>query len=298
MRTRLKVKISFLIILIAALAVAFGMCLGYYSALLFLLLTLLPIGFILGAVFAEYREKTQQQLAQFSKMSAIGQLASGVAHELNNPLTGVLNNIQMMKMIMEGKTELNAEEFKEIVNIIEESALRCKNVISSLLYISHAAKGKFEPLKIDSVVDKVLAIVTTELKLDNIPISQELNGNASLVKGDPQLLGQVILNLLANAKWAIKKKFASEEGGEITIKTWHSPQEKKVYFSVSDNGVGIDEKNIPRIFEPFYTTKDAGEGTGLGLAVLYNIIQTHNGAITVQSRINSGTTFKVSLPCV
>ncbi|MDD5585089.1 MAG: PAS domain S-box protein [Candidatus Omnitrophica bacterium] len=238
---------------------------------------------------------TQGHLLQASKMSAIGQLAGGVAHEINNPLTGVINNIQLIKMIAADKKEFTFEEFKELLNIIEESAMRCRKITQALLDLSHVSKGGFESVCLNVLVEKVFTLIKQEMLLENITLQKSLQPDLHDLQGDTQLLEQVILNLIANAKWAIQKKGRKHEG-TITVKTWQEPDKKSVFLSVSDDGIGIAQENLAKMFEPFFTTKEVGEGTGLGLAMAYNIIKSHNGIFDVKSTLNVGTTFTVCIP--
>ena len=230
-------------------------------------------------------------------MAALGQLSSGVAHEINNPLTGVLNNVQLIKLEAAAKKEFKLEDFNDLLNVIEESALRCKKITQSLLDLSHTARGVFEPISLNALIEKTLAVVSSEIKLDNIVFQKNLQPDLSVIQGDSQLLEQVILNLLGNARWAIEKKFAKAQGGIINIETRQEPEDKKITLFISDNGIGIPEENLHKLFEPFFTTKGISEGTGLGLALSYNIIRNHKGDISIESQVNAGTTIKISLPC-
>jgi two-component system, NtrC family, sensor kinase len=241
-------------------------------------------------------QNTQDQLIQSSKMAALGQLAGGVAHELNNPLTGVLNNVQLIKMEAAVKSEFNLNDFKDLLDAVEESALRCKNIGKSLLEMAHVSSGDFRPLKLNDLVDKVLSVVCKEMNLENIFVQKELQADLAEIKGDPQLLQQVILVLISNAKWAVEKRWNSEKGANITIKTENNTDKKTVSLYVRDNGIGISPENIKRLFEPFFTTKDVGQGTGLGLALIYNIIKRHGGEVSVESSVGQGAVFKISLP--
>ena len=241
-------------------------------------------------------KRTQAQLIQTAKMASIGQLAAGLAHEINNPLTGVLNNVQLIKMEMESKTEaLSPAELKEVLDVIEESALRCKKITQSLLDFSHASKAAIQPILVNEIVEKVINLISYELRLQNIIIQTGFSGQLPLIQGNPQLLQQVFMNLIANSQWAIKKK-SGTEGGTITIKTEYDSPKDRVNIYLSDAGIGMSSETVNRLFEPFFTTKEIGEGTGLGLSVLYGIIQGHKGTIEVESEIGKGTTFKISLP--
>ena len=239
-------------------------------------------------------KQTQIQLIQSAKMSGVGSLAAGVAHEINNPLTGVLNNVQLIKMSIAENKEFNPDDFKELLDSMEESAQRCVNITRTLLDFSRPSKGIFQALSIRELIGKVLILIRHELEMGNIKIQRDIEPNLPEVKGDPQLLSQAIFDIVSNARWAIQKK-SKEEGGVITIKAHYEPNKDTVDISISDTGIGIPEENIKRIFEPFFTTKGVGEGSGLGLFMAYNIIKEHKGNIEVESKPNQGTTFKISL---
>ncbi len=241
--------------------------------------------------------EAQAQIIQSSKMASIGQLAGGVAHEINNPLTGVLNNVQLIKELAREKKEFRLEDFEEILNIVEESAIRCKKIIQALLNFSHASTDAHQPISLNEIIEEIYTLIAQELKLQNISIQSQFQPNLPLILGDVQLLQQVILGFISNAQWAIQKK-SGEEGGTITIKIRYETGVKEVCLSVSDSGIGISKENLEKIFSPFFTTKEVGEGTGLGLSIIYGIIKAHKGTVTVESEFGAGTTFKVILPAI
>ena len=243
-------------------------------------------------------KEMQAQLIQSAKMASIGNLAGGVAHEINNPLTGVLNNVQLIKMMSEQKVDFKMSEFKDLLSAIEESALRCKKITTALLECSHVSNKTFVLVSLNEVVQKVVALITQELRLQNIQLELNLEDCLPGIQADPQLMQQIFFDLISNAKWAIQKKSSKEEGGIITLKTEYDPENKRIKVSISDTGIGISKENFGKIFEPFFTTKAVGEGTGLGLSIVYNIIKQHNGAIDVESQVNKGTIFKIFLPSV
>ena len=212
-------------------------------------------------------------------------------------MTGVLNNVQLIKMLAKEKTDFNMVDFEELLNVIEDSAHRCIKITRSLLDFSHASKGEFRPVGINDVVEKVLTFVEHDMNLENIKLEKLLAPNLPLVPGDTQLLQQVILDLVSNARWAIRKK-TSGDGGIITIKTEADIQDKGINVSITDTGVGIPKENLEKIFEPFFTTKEVGEGTGLGMAITYSIVKVHQGKIEVKSEEGMGTTVKIFLPGV
>lgn len=242
-------------------------------------------------------KKLQSQLLLAEKMGAIGQLAGGVAHEINNPLTGVLNNVQLIKIIALEKKGSDIDEYKDILNSIEESAFRCQKIVSSLLDFSRVSSNKaVQNISINTVINKVFHLIEGDIKLQNIALKLELEPDMPAIQGNSELLEQSIIDMVSNAKWAVEKKFHIKPGGMITLRSEYFPGNGFVDLYIIDNGVGIAESEIGRIFEPFFTTKEVGEGTGLGLSIVYNIIKKHDGKIEVKSKVNQGTTFKISLP--
>ena len=157
-------------------------------------------------------KETQSQLIQSAKMASIGMLAGGVAHEINNPLIGVLNNVQLIRIIQEQKKDFNLTDFNELLSIIEESALRCKRITQSLLDFSRESKGLLQPVSLNEVVEKVVMVIEYEMKLQNISIHKELKPDLPLALGNFQLLQQVVFDIISNAKWAIEKKAQKTEG--------------------------------------------------------------------------------------
>jgi len=238
-------------------------------------------------------KNTQAQLIQSAKMAAIGLLAGGVAHGINNPLTGVLNNIQLIKLVLQSKKTLSEAELMEFIKVIEESALHCKQVIKALLEFSRIDKGEFAPAMVNEVLEKVIFLVDNEIKLEKIKIIQEFSPNLPLVNMEKNRFQQVALDIINNARWALKQK----KGARLIIKTYASEDKKYVFIEISDNGCGIEKENLTRIFEPFFTTKDVGEGTGLGLSICYQIIDEHNGTVEALSPgKGKGATFLIKLP--
>lgn len=241
--------------------------------------------------------QSQSQLIQSSKMATVGQLSSGIAHEINNPLSGALNNIQLLKMQLGQERGLETADAKKLLNTVEECLSRCRKITTSLLSFSRASKGLFQPVSLNDAARKIIDILEYEIKLDNISIQTLLQPDLPLVMGDSQFLQQVIFDLISNARWALLHKTPSENQVKtITITSSYDGQNQKVILKLSDTGPGIPEENLAKIFEPFFTTKPEGEGTGLGLSIVAHIIKEHRGTIEVKSQLNQGTTFKISLP--
>lgn len=240
---------------------------------------------------------SQSQLIQSAKMAAVGQLSSGIVHEINNPLAGALNNIQLLKMRLNQIKNLETADVKKLLNTVEESLSQCGKITTSLLSFSRASKELFQPVSINDAAKKVIDLMEYELKIDNISVQTLLQPDLPLVLGDSQFLQQIIFDLISNARWALLHKTPSgEEIKTITITSVYDRQNQKVELIISDTGQGIPKENLAKIFEPFFTTKPDGEGAGLGLSIVAHIIKEHNGTIEVESQINQGAAFKISLP--
>jgi PAS domain S-box-containing protein len=264
----------------------------------------------------------QNQLLQSEKLASLGQLAAGVAHELNNPISFVNSNLgtlaeyvkEIKKLLekyekMEGiiggdksKQKLSQEidelkeqidldfvlgDFDKIISESQDGTQRVKSIVQNLRDFSHVDKGEFKFADINQGIESTLNIVWNELKYKAEVIKEY--GDIPQIECLPQQLNQVFMNLLLNAAQAITTH------GQIKIKTYR--KDKDIIIEISDTGIGIPKDNIARIFEPFFTTKEVGKGTGLGLSVAYGIVQKHNGKIEVESEVNKGTTFRVILPC-
>jgi C4-dicarboxylate-specific signal transduction histidine kinase len=244
----------------------------------------------------EKLKKSQAQLVQSGKMSAIGQLSSGVAHELNNPLTGILSGAQILKVSFDDPKAFKLEDFKELIDIMEESALRCKKIVRSLLDFSHAGLSELRPLSLNDLADRVVNLVEYDMRLRDVYIRRQFSADLPSITGDSALLQQVIFNMVSNAGWAIEQKQNRSEKGIIVLDTKYLKESKTVCLTISDNGIGVKFENMSRLFEPFFTTKPVGQGPGLSLSVCYSIIKEHGGSIEAASVEGKGTDFRITLP--
>jgi len=266
---------------------------------------------------------TQMQLLQTEKLASIGQLAAGVAHEINNPIGFISNNMEMLAVYIDdytkilkmydelmaaverGDFEKSKSEVQEIrsfgknINLdyiindlkklffqTQKGIERVQKIVKDLRTFAHEGVDTMTSIKVEEVIDSVLSIVYNELKY-----KADLKKNYAdtpFIKGSPQRLGQVFINLLVNASQAIDGK------GTVEIKTY--VQDQNVCIDIRDTGKGIQEEHLKKIFDPFFTTKPVGQGTGLGLSVSYEIIKKHGGQIKVQSKLGEGSTFTVVLP--
>lgn len=232
-------------------------------------------------------KKLQNQVLQSEKMAGIGQLAGGVAHELNNPIGVILAFTQLSKTTA---SEIKDEELLDNLQEIENAATRCKKIVASLLDFSRPSMDqRMWPVNLNEVLEKALFLVSTQSATRDLEIEKNLSSTSTLVQGNENQLLQVFINLVRNAVQAMP------EGGTLTIDTIVA-QDGRVAAAVSDTGVGISAEALNRLFEPFYTTKDPGKGTGLGLSVTYGIVEGHDGTIDVSSVPGEGSRFVVTLP--
>jgi signal transduction histidine kinase len=241
-------------------------------------------------------KETQAQLIQVEKMAAVGQLAAGVAHELNNPLGGILGYSQFALEKM-NRTQISqftgddAETFLQYLKDIEQQTKRCRSIIQSLLKFSRAStKEELEPTDLLPILKETFAFTRHQVEKNRVSLVESLADSLPQISGHPSQLQQVFTNLVLNAVQAMP------EGGTLTVDGRVSEDLKSVEISFTDTGAGISGENLDKIFEPFFTTKKVGEGTGLGLSVSYGLIKNHGGEIKVTNREKGGTTFTVILP--
>ncbi len=242
-------------------------------------------------------EDAQTQLIQSEKMAALGQLAAGVAHELNNPLGGILGYAQftlekLEKKKLEDMTQRDLDSYQRYLKDIETQARRTKTIVQNLLKFSRTSHtAEFDKLDINAVIEETLTFIEHQLMMKQIKLNKEFGADIPMTSGNAGQLQQVFTNIIINAM------HASDPGSEISILTRYLPPLGEfpgaVEITISDQGHGISEENLKKIFEPFFTTKEVGKGTGLGLSVSYGIIKEHGGEIKVKSKIGEGTSFTI-----
>ncbi len=230
------------------------------------------------------RRRLEATLAQSEKLAAVGQLAAGVAHEINNPLTAIIANAQMLKRKLSGDQELY-----EMVDLIARAGDRATQVVKNLLNFARKETYEFAPTDLNETIRKSIALVQHELIARSINLTFEPDETIPLIPASQDHLQGVWLNMLLNAIDAMDNYH-----GEIHVSTKLHGNEIRV--RIADNGKGIPPERIPRIFEPFYTTKEPGKGTGLGLSVCHRIVKQHGGHILVDSQVGTGTEFTIVLP--
>jgi signal transduction histidine kinase/FixJ family two-component response regulator len=238
-----------------------------------------------------YRDITNQRLVhssllQTEKMAAIGQLVSGIAHELNNPLTSILGYAQLLRG--RGLSMARAADVRRIY----DEASRASRIVKNLLLFARETKPERTLVTLNEVVERTLALRGYELNVENIEVELALDAELPPVLADGSQMQQVILNLLVNAEQAIQQGRGS---GKIRVATWRADA-ARVALEISDDGPGISPEVASRVFDPFFTTKAAGVGTGLGLSIVYGIVHEHGGEISLETRPGQGAKFRIELP--
>jgi two-component system NtrC family sensor kinase len=239
-------------------------------------------------------QAAQRKLVQSDRLATLGQLAASVAHEINNPVSGVLNLSMLLERLMaSGAYPQGREaEFRKYLALISSETARVGRIVSDLLAFSRRSKPQRAPADLNKLVRTTLGLAGHKLKLINAEVVLELQDDLPPVECDSSQMQQVILNLVLNGAQAMQ----SQGGGKLTIHTRLVDAGTNVELCVQDTGEGIAPENLHKIFDPFFTTKADGKGVGLGLAVLYGIVKAHEGEVEVTSQRNQGTTFTVTLP--
>lgn len=228
---------------------------------------------------------TQAQLVQADKLASIGTLVSGVAHEVNNPLTGALG---FTDLVLRHPPD---QETKERLEVVHNEIKRAVEIMRNLLSFAREHHADKSPVSVNEILENTLALRSYEFKVNNLTVKADLQAGIRSVVVDPHQLQQVFMNLIVNAEQAMAEM---ERPGELTVATHQI--DHKVLISIADNGSGIPKKYVNRIFDPFFTTKPVGKGTGLGLSICYGIVQEHGGSISVDSAEGKGTTFTKNCP--
>jgi len=245
-------------------------------------------------IYTDLREKiavekklkeTLAQMVQSDKMASIGKLAAGVAHEINNPLTGIMlyANLALDRFAKE-------DPHRNELEYVLEDANRCKQIVENLLVYSRQTSPMKKAFHINHFIEESLALIRDHKLFLDIDLIKEFSSDEMYIHSDKNQLSQVIINLVLNAVDAM------EEKGNLILRTYRKLNSDKICIEISDSGCGIPEDNIHKIFDPFFTTKALGEGTGLGLSTVYGIIKENNGDVCVKETSPTGTTFLITLP--
>jgi len=241
------------------------------------------------------KEIMNEQVIETGKLASIGELAAGIAHEINNPVAIMMEEAGWMSDLLEDDEDIQKkdtlDELKRSINQIYTQGKRCKDITYKLLSFARKTEATSEDMDINQLIEEVIALSAQKVRYNNITINTNLSNDLPLIKASPSEMQQVLLNIINNAHDAMEKK-----GGFINISTYI--KDENIVIQITDNGPGIPSVNLGRIFDPFFTTKPVGKGTGLGLSICYGIIKKIKGEINVQSVVDEGTTFIISLPLI
>ncbi|MEO8167681.1 MAG: ATP-binding protein, partial [bacterium] len=243
----------------------------------------------------EQLQIAHQKLMQSDRLASLGQLSASVAHEINNPLSGVLNLSMLMQRIVkdDGIPPTRIEEFKKYLSQVVQETGRVGRIVQDLLAFSRRSKPQQHAnVNLNAIITTTVNLIGHKLKLMNVGIDLALDETLPLINCDASQMQQVLINLVMNGAEAAQTK----PQGHVTVSTAMTAKRDELVLEVRDNGDGIAPVHLAKIFTPFFTTKAEGKGVGLGLAVVYGIVQAHSGDIEVRSGVGEGTTFKVTLP--
>jgi two-component system NtrC family sensor kinase len=234
----------------------------------------------------------QARILHQDKMMSLGRLAASVVHEINNPLSGILNYLRLMARIMSRGTltQEQTEKFQGYLELVETETRRCSQIVSNLLSFSRKSPPSFGDVHIDELLKRCIILSRHRLQLSHISLDTSIVPDLPTVKGDFNQLQQCVINLIFNAIDAMGN------GGDLKLEGGYDSREGRVIVTVKDSGSGIAPDDLPRIFEPFYTTKKEGYGVGLGLSTVYGIMQHHHGTVTVESTPGQGAAFMLRFP--
>jgi two-component system NtrC family sensor kinase len=237
-------------------------------------------------------KRAHEHVVHVEKMASIGKMAAVVAHEINNPLSGILTYAKLLKKWVQ-KVEGNEQkrtEIRECLDLVESESRRCGDLVKNLLMFSRTSPMNLEWADVNQVVDRCIRLVQHQIDLGNVQLQLEMADDLPTLHCDPAQVEQVLLALVMNAIDAMPR------GGNLLVRTRSLPQSRQIEIQVRDDGVGIPPDLLPRMFEPFLTTKETGKGVGLGLAISKTIVERHGGVIEVESQPGRGTTFYIFLP--
>jgi C4-dicarboxylate-specific signal transduction histidine kinase len=254
-----------------------------------------PAGHVLVARDVTHQTRLEQErqalgerLAQSEKLAALGQFVAGIAHEMNNPLQGVLGHLELMIETSEAARPLRRE-----LRRIYQDADRAARIVRNLLVFTGSRRMVRRRLRLSRLISRVLASRAVALDRAGIEVTREEPGTLPHVTGDPLLLHQAFLNIVINAEHAIR---SIPRPGRLEVRSWYEPQSHHVVTSIRDTGPGIPAEALARVFDPFFTTKEVGQGTGLGLAITYGIVSEHGGRIHAANAADGGAVLTVELP--
>jgi two-component system, NtrC family, sensor kinase len=238
-------------------------------------------------------KESHEQLLHQDKMASLGKLSSCVVHEINNPVAGILNLVLLSKRILKEDTITDSQlgVFSQYLDLMETETRRITRIIGNLLAFARQSKIEVTRFDVNELIEQTLMLNANLLRLNKIRIIEDLERNLPLIKGSEDQIQQVIMNLISNAV----ESMARASGKRLTLTTCSTPEKDSVKIQIKDTGTGIPKAYISKIFEPFFTTKKKGKGVGLGLSVVYGIIEEHGGKMYVDSTQDQGTCFTITL---
>lgn len=235
-----------------------------------------------------------QQMVQEDRMISLGKLAASCAHEINNPIQGLLTFSHLMQEILAEK-ELNAEDleqFKKHLTLMSSELERCGNIVTGLLSFSRENSREYKNIDLNEVLSAVISLTRHKMELRGVELITDIAPGLLMIHGNDRELQQCFLNLIFNAIEAMPG------GGRLEIIAKRSNKGQQAHLEIRDTGCGIPEENRAHLFDPFFTTKEAGEGTGMGLSIVYGIIKNHKGNIKINSKVGEGSSFILDFPTI
>ncbi len=267
---------------------------GLITIIVIFAFTLLASGKIVKILkrYDQQFKKQQKQIMRAERLAAMGQLAAGVAHEINNPLGGISNCLKLISTKI-NKTNPKPKDFKDSIKYLrtsEQELNRCIRIIRN--FLSFSKRPNLNPVvtNINNVISELIALIEPQAKVQNIMISKELKSDLPQLLVDAQQLHQALMNIILNSLEAMP------QGGKLKVRSGYDQRGEAVKIEITDTGYGIPEENLHHLFEPFFSCKPEGKGTGLGLSIVYEVIDEHNGSIELESEVGKGTIFTVKLP--
>jgi two-component system NtrC family sensor kinase len=242
----------------------------------------------------EELRRTQRQVLHMERMASLGRLSATVAHELNNPISGILMYARLVERELGGMPieKATKDELARYLQLVQSECSRCGDIVKNLLLFARKSGAEMALIDVNEVVERSIMLVRHHLEISNVTLARQLLEGDSQIVADAGQLQQALVALLVNAVEAMSGPGGG--GGELSVRV-HAEGDA-VVIDIADTGVGIPTEVVPHIFEPFFSTKDEERGVGLGLAVVYGIIRRHGGRIEVDSEVGRGTAFRVQLP--
>lgn len=239
-------------------------------------------------------KESHNKLLHQDKMASLGKLSSSVVHEINNPISGILNLTMLCKRIIREDyiDQKEIDLFQQYLNLMETETRRISRIVSNLLAFSRLSKIELKRININQLIDKTLFLNGNLLKISNVAVELQMEKTLPDFYGSEDQIQQVFMNIISNAA----ESMADAHGGVLKITTGYTENRHQLVITFKDTGVGIPHDHLSKLFEPFFTTKKKGKGVGLGLSVAYGIIEEHGGKIFVDSKLGTGAIFKVILP--